>query len=856
MAASVARLSLYALITAIEEDLRESLIRFLPDDGNAIGLLGPQLFAKLADRREAEAAQESPEGTLEDLLHYSDYGDAIQLARKHSSKLPEQLVGQLKQLDDALTSLIRIRNRVMHSRPLEYDDLATTTDLCERLLKSNVYWSRLKEIRQRLSTEPDLLLKLSIPFERDESTISHNLPLPDFDETGFIGRSSIVKGLTKAINGIYPVITIVGEGGLGKTSLALKVAYDLLDQSDAKFDAIIFVSAKTQKLTENEIQRLKGAINSSVGLIESAANELGGAQSKSLDDLIELMSQFQVLLIIDNLETVLDQNIKELMERLPSGSKVLITTRIRMGAFEYPVQLEPLSTNEATQLLRATAKARECGRLVAMSDSKLQDYCKRMRNSPLHIKWFVSAVQAGQRPEAVLADERLFLQFCLSNVFNVISDDGRKLVRTLLSLGGSYTVAELAFLTSMDQTTLLKAIGELTRTNMFFAVSKPTEVSFETKYELSQLARAYLSRFYPVNREEQQKLLLHKQKLVSAGEQIQSDAEQDPLSASSIHCRTRSDWVIAKYLRDALTRIRGDHIDEAFRLIEEAKSLAPDFSEVHRVEAFAFARSGNMTSAYDSYERAIEFAPNSAVTRMLFGGFLLRDVHDTDSALEQFRAAALLCPERPEPKIELARASIYVRRFDDAKEVIAELENDPPKHELLAKKVADVHLQLFTRSADHYSINHEPIRALDALEETRSFYSNIANPDERMRARIGKLSRTAAQIRNQFNDDPSRQSRAVELLAWIEEISRTPVVEAAPSQSIALGLRSNGRIKLIHHTGRFGFITQDDGRELFFHDNYIKGRASDFEPGQPVDFEVTIDWRGRIVAAKVRPRHA
>lgn len=853
MATSVTRLSLYALISAIEEDLRETLEKFLPHDGNAVNLFGSQLFAKLADRCEVETSQEAADCSLEDLLQYSDYGDVIQLARTYKTSLPEDLAHQLKHVEDQLNQLIGIRNRVMHSRPLEFDDLANTTELCERLLQGPAHWPHLKDIKTRLSSEPDLLLKITIPFEPDESSVSHNLPLPDFDETGFIGRRTTATNLKKAINGIYPVITIVGEGGLGKTSLALKVAYDLLDQKDGNFDAIIFVSAKTQKLTENEIQRLRGAINTSVGLIETAAKELGGTDSNSLDDLLELMTQFRVLLIIDNLETVLDDNIKNLLERLPPGSKILITTRIRMGAFEYPIQLEPLSPPEATQLLRATAKVRECSRLVAMSDSKLQDYCRRMRNSPLHIKWFVSAVQSGQRPEAVLADEKLFLQFCLSNVFNVISEEGRKLVRTLLSLGGSYTVAELSFLTSMDQTILLKAIGELTRTNMFFAVSKPTETSFETKYELSQLARAYLSRFYPVNKEEQQKLLLHKKKLVSAGEQIESESEHNPLAASSIHCRTRSDWVIAKYLRDALTKIRAENIEEALALIEEAKSLAPDFSEVHRIEAFAYAVSGNVTSAYDSYERALEFAPNSAVTRLLFGGFLLREVHDTEAALEQFKQASELCPDRPEPKIEYARANLFLRHFDDAKKAIEELEALPPQHELLGKKIIDIHLQLLTRTTDHYESTHEPIKALEALDKTREYYTQIEKPDDRMRERIAKLGKTAAHLRNHFHDDHENGAVATELLAWIDLTARSNHREVQPIQLNGLDLKYEGTIKLIHHTGRFGFISQDNGDELFFHQNYIKRKVTDFSPGQRVEFEINIDWRGRVVARSVKP---
>lgn len=857
MAASVARLSLYALISAIEEDLRDTLSTFLPSEGNEIESLGATLYGKLAERYQNESPQEASESTLSELLQYADYGDAIQLAFRHKAALPEQLRQQLDAFAEDLNELVRTRNRVMHSRPLEFDDLANTTDLCERLLKERAQWPNLQEIKNRLSAEPDLVLKLSIPFEPDGSTVSHNLPLPDFDETGFIGRRATVTSLTKAIKGIYPVITIVGEGGLGKTSLALKVAYDLLDQPDPRFDAIIFVSAKTHKLTENEIQRLKGAINTSVGLIGAAAQELGGQGSSSIDDLVELLTQFRVLLIVDNLETVLDENIRELLERLPDGSKVLITTRIRMGAFEYPVQLEPLSPNEATQLLRATAKARECRKLVAMSDAKLQEYCRKMRNSPLHIKWFVSAVQAGQRPEAVLADERLFLQFCLSNVYTVISDEGRRLIRTLQSLGGSYTVAELSFLTSMDQTTLLRAIGELTRTNMFFATSKPTEASFETKYELSQLARAYLTRFYPVKKEEQQRMLLHKQRLVSAGEQIQSESEQDPLSTSSIHCRTRSDWVIAKYLREALAKIRSEDYESAFEQIEVAKSLAPDFSEVHRIEAYAYARSGNMTSAYDSYERAIEFSPNSAVSRMLFGGFLLRDIHDTEAALVQYRAAARLCPERAEPVIESTRAYLYLRHFDEAKEALDSLGKLSTKHEFVGKKIADIRLQYYARLADHLSLTHEPGKALEVLESMREFYSGLEAPDQRMRERIGKAGMTAAQVRNQLQADPERLARAIAILDWIGDAAKLTTGTSKPVRSIDLGLRHSGKIKLIHASGRFGFVINADGEDLFFHSNYIKGAASDFTPGEPVTFEIGIDWRGRVVARDVRSaRHS
>lgn len=851
MTASVARLSLYALISAIEEDLREALVCFMPNHGNSRQLLGEDLFKKLADRCESEL--DDTTGSLAELVQYADFGDSIQLARTYLDSLPSALASQLKANHQSLIETIPVRNRVMHSRPLEFDDLAKVTDLSETLTTNTAHWPQLRTIKTRLSCEPDLLLKLSIPFEPDGSSVSHNLPLPDFDETGFIGRKSTVTNLKKAISGVYPVITIVGEGGLGKTSLALKVAYDLIDQDTPLFDALVFVSAKTQKLTENEITRIKGAINTSVGLIESAARSLGGETSNTMDDLIELMEQFRILLIIDNLETVLDDNIRSLMERLPAGSKILITTRIRLGAFEFPIQLESLSPTEATQLLRATAKARECSRLVLMPDAKLQTFCQRMHNNPLHIKWFVSAVQSGQRPEAVLADNRLFLQFCLSNVFNVISADGRRLVRTLLSLGGSYTMAELAFLTSMDQTTLLRAIGELMKTNMFISVSKPTERSFETKYELSTLARAYLNRFYPVNKAEQQDLVRQKQRLISGGERIQSDSERNPLAPSNIHCRTRSDWVIAKYLRDALTKIRLSKVSDAFDIINEAKSLAPDFSEVHRIEAYAHVRAGNISNAYDCYERALEFAPESPVTRLLFGLFLLREVNDTDSAVDHLKTATELCPAYPEPRIELTRAYLYLHRFDEARTQVDALEALSVKDIKIQTKITDLHLQLLSRSADYYQSNGEFREALETLETTREYFLGISNPDLKMRERVTKLRLTASALRSNLAASDEFE-RATALLQWIEQASSAPeMVASHPTSHPSLNLESEGAIKQIHHSQRFGFISEDNGGDLFFHANYTSHRMSDFYTGQRVRFEVTIDWRGRVVAKNVSP---
>src|SRR5690606_12912493 len=112
-------------------------------------------------------------------------------------------------------------------------------------------------------------------------------------------------------------------------------------------------------------------------------------------EVLNYLAEFKILLILDNLETVLDNRIKSFLGRLPQGSKVLITSRIGVGAYEYPIKLQPLEETEAVQLLRALISARNVTTLADTNTRKLARYCKRMNYNPGFIKWFVSAVQAG-----------------------------------------------------------------------------------------------------------------------------------------------------------------------------------------------------------------------------------------------------------------------------------------------------------------------------------------------------------------------------------------------------------------------------------------------------------------------------
>ncbi len=341
----------------------------------------------------------------------------------------------------------QVRNRVAHTRPLLVNDFPHILDLVNELTtRFHDKFPDLNQILSRIEKDPSFVLGLRIPSYEGDKTRSHNLPAPDFDETGFVGRVDTINQLIKLCLGPYPVITIVGEGGIGKTALALKVAYDILDLPASPFDAIVWTSAKTRQLSARHIVEIDNAIHDSLGMIRAISNQLIGQENpEPMEEILTYLREFKILLILDNLETVIDKRIYTFMENLPSGSKILITSRIGLGAFEAPVKLTPLDNQEANHLLQSLSQIRGVTALSKLNHKKLGVYCRRMRNNPGYIKWFVSAVQAGQRPEDILENPDVFLDFCMSNVYHYLGDNSKLVLMSMQALPGHLSLTVLDF---------------------------------------------------------------------------------------------------------------------------------------------------------------------------------------------------------------------------------------------------------------------------------------------------------------------------------------------------------------------------------------------------------------------------
>ncbi|NIY81943.1 tetratricopeptide repeat protein [Vibrio hepatarius] len=773
MAFNLTRMTVYALISAIEQDLRDMVTNHMTDKSSLNESLAERASLRFMKDNELNLTDTEEIG-LEDLVGYFDLGDTFQVINGNKDLFPTQLISHIKEHTKQLELLVPVRNRVMHIRPLDFEDLPCTSSLCQKLVKEAPgFWRNTTDTIQRLDAEPSFVLSLEIPSLDEITGVKHNLPLPDFDETGLIGRDEDVAKIKRLCLGGFPVISIVGEGGVGKTALALKVAYELLEDPNSPFDAVIWVSSKTSQITVNEIVEFKGAISDSLGMFNEIESELIGegiSKKESFDEIIDYLATFKIALFIDNLETILDDNIREFIGSLPNGSKIIITSRIGLGAFEYPVKLQGIEEGYASQLLRTLSKLRNIDTLATLPQKTLLKYVNRMHRNPSYIKWFVSSVQTGLAPEVVLQHSDLFLEFCMSNVYKYLSPDARTLTDAMQCAHGLKDLPELAYLTEFDALTVQKATQELMATNMMTQSSDSKGASVKTRYQLSELARAYLSKHHKPSQTIQKQIRAKQNQLNSVFERQMKQRSSNKYQKKNIKFRDKSDRVVAKMLTDALTNLNNNQYGLAYDLLDEAHRMAPDYFEVPRVFAQYYEIIGNIADAREQYELAIVLEPDAPQLHYWFGKFLLQKDDNVDDAIVQFQRAHKLDPSSFDTALSLARCYMFASSYDETEKLLDKLKEQferSPEH--LQKIYLDTEIQISYRLADDFCRDGNIKASLKHLERMKELFDALPDhfKDKYMRKKLAKAKYTFNHV--QKSTDLELQSRITQFGVWLNE---------------------------------------------------------------------------------------
>lgn len=676
------RLTCFAILSAIEVDLRQ-LISHVATDTATEKFLPSDVRANAEPRRIAHIGNGQGKPSDIDLLDYMDFADLAKLLGTLRNELENRGLNDTGWLAKRLVDLTPGRNRICHSRPLEVDDMPQFMDLAKDTLSKYAMldFSALRETIERLRQEPTYVLGMSIPnfWSIGVATLQHNLPAPEFDDTGFVGRKQDRKVVDTYLRSSNPVVTIVGEGGAGKTALAMRCLYDLVDRDKSPFDLIVWVSLKTRTLTAGGIQTINTAISTTAGLIDSINTELAAPTTGTnigagFESILEYMREFKVLLAIDNLETLQAEKLRELYTNVPSGSKILITSRVGLGEVEVRYALGSLTPTDSAILFRSFARFLNRRKLAGADEKLILRYCDRLHNNPLLIKWFISAISDGHDPQKLLAPQSRSLdqaiKFCFENLYRSLSDDQRKIVEVLSCAGRPLAEPEVRYLLQgrVKEDALQWSLNMLHQSSMLRTEIEMlgSGVDAVSKLGLTDIASHYVAKLArPRNDmyDDVQKRLrdLH---AVEQDESVRRSAYRyDPFV---VHCSNRYEHVAARDLSRAISEIRDHRFDKAKQHVDRARSLAPDFSEIERVSAMLSQELGENYAADLHYKAALESNPSSVVTLYTYSYFLLRSDR-YDEGLSVIDKALMLVGGN-DAILSTRRAIFLVRlgRYEDA----------------------------------------------------------------------------------------------------------------------------------------------------------------------------------------------
>lgn len=251
---------------------------------------------------------------------------------------------------------------------------------------------------------PVVVLKTSIP---------HNLPTLQ----PFFGREEELKKIADALDPDSRTwgALIDGPGGMGKTSLAVRAAYDA---SPEVFKKIIFISLKTRELEDDGLRDLSGFILSGlVELLNELARELGCDEiTKAPEDqrprlLLNALRGTHTLLVLDNLESLVKSERDTLftfIKKLPTGCKAILTSRGRIGSGAEELILEKLSEEAALATLAELATRNPL--LARTSEAERLVLYRETAGKPLLLRW--TAGQLGRGHCLTFTDALNFIRSC------------------------------------------------------------------------------------------------------------------------------------------------------------------------------------------------------------------------------------------------------------------------------------------------------------------------------------------------------------------------------------------------------------------------------------------------------------
>ena len=242
----------------------------------------------------------------------------------------------------------------------------------------------------------------------------------------------------------HEIVTLTGPGGIGKTTLALRVLHEILHNTTDRYCAVIWFSARDMDLLASGPKPVKPhavTLHDFAYQLIELTNSPGAHPGRR--DALEILGNSleqgvagPTLFVFDNFETV-DGPVevyKWLDTYIRPPNKVLITTRMREFAGDYPVHVTGLTDDEARQLIDAVS--RELGIASAINEAYRQALIRESDGHPYVIKILLGEVaKTGKtsKPERIIANEEEILTALFERTFTALAPATQRVFLLLAS---------------------------------------------------------------------------------------------------------------------------------------------------------------------------------------------------------------------------------------------------------------------------------------------------------------------------------------------------------------------------------------------------------------------------------------
>ena len=713
---------MYAIIRALESDFVQIFANHLNLENIPSGIISK------SNRVTSEA------NVLLSYLMGLDIQAYIEICNANIEKLGITLE-QRRFLNSELSKIIPIRNKVMHPRPIEITDYPILQAIAKEIIRtfSQFTWKELEDAFIAIETDPSKLQLPPINVQKSQ-TIIENLPsITDFEETSFIGRRKEIGEIKAKLNkkNVH-VLSIIGDGGIGKTALAIKMLYDLLDDPSCKFELILWTSLKTSQLSGYEFKRIDDAITTAAQMYSKLGDFVGQDNHQDVQAyLVELSQNFNTLLVLDNLETVNSEDVKSFIDEFTESGKVLITSRIGLGEMEHRYPLEGLNETDVLEYMNALLEL--YGFPGLLTDERKLDIAQRqLHSNPLAIKWFVKGIYSGKTVDEVLANKDDLVKFCMSNVYDKLSNEARNILETIQILKMDLSVGELIYYSNSsadDFSHISLAINELIKCNFLDA----TKYRVQKLLSITEFASEFLQTQIILNREKIIAIREMNKVFTAHRQQLEQKKSISPSANDTFYFYgSDNDRIISTYyLTEAIKALNAKKpAEEVLRIAEIAQRIAPDYSECAAIVGLCYAY-GSPEKAMREFDRALEYSQTNEEKALINARYarFLRSNNMYQEAIDRLEEAVVLSPNECTLKFELIMSLCWVNSFDKARSIFATIElgqlSDAMQHEY-SMRYADMK----RREADVIAQSNSPL-AFEYLKDAFSTLENDVSSDKR-----------------------------------------------------------------------------------------------------------------------------